>query len=418
MNTVIALIRKDFTRRWRSPISTIVLLVFPFMMAGMIGAISSGSSGGIPELTVFVLDRDEGLVGNLLTGGRVPSGDELSLELVEVGEEGFARMDRGEASAMIVLEKGFTDDALAGRPVQFGLVRNPAESIKPEMVEQGLLVLSTYIDVVVKVLGEEIQEFEDMMDADDMPTMLAVTDLSSRVYRRLSAGSEYLFPPVVSVVSSKEGSGEDGEVLAGPNVFGYVLVMIAVMSVLFAAIRAITEIYEERNNGMIRRFLSTPAPLGMFIGSKILFAVLFGLTVMSILLLAGGALGWFGARVPVLGVLVHTAGFAFAAAGLMVLLISLVKTEKQAGFLSWIVVMAMSVLGGSMFPAENMPGPMQNAAHFTLNYWAIEGYLDLIVRQVAVSQVLPISARLAAVGLVLGLVGFFLMRRRVRAVLA
>lgn len=71
-----------------------------------------------------------------------------------------------------------------------------------------------------------------------------------------------------------------------------------------------------------------------------------------------------------------------------------------------------------MFPAENMPGPMQNAAHFTLNYWAIEGYLDLIVRQVAVSQVLPISARLAAVGLVLGLVGFFLMRRRVRAVLA
>ena len=50
---------------------------------------------------------------------------------------------------------------LDGEPVEFRLVRNPAESIKPEIVEQGLIVLSTYIDVVVKVLGEELSEFTD-----------------------------------------------------------------------------------------------------------------------------------------------------------------------------------------------------------------------------------------------------------------
>jgi ABC-2 type transport system permease protein len=416
--TVAALIRKDFVRRWRSPISTISLLIFPFMMSGMMGMISSGSSGGIPEITVFVLDRDDGLIGGLLTEGPQPPEGELALNLVKVGEEGFARMERGEASAMIVLEEGFTERALDGEAVEFRLVRNPAESIKPEIVEQGLIVLSTYIDVVVKVLGEELGEFTDMIDADEMPTMLAVTNLSSRVFKRLKAGERYLFPPVVEINSIKEGADEDGEVEAGPNVFGYVLVMVAVMSVLFAATRAISEIYEERKTGMVRRVLSTPVPVTMFIGSKILFAVLFGMTVMGILLLAGGVLGWFGSAVPVAGVLVHTAAFSLAAAGLMVVVIGLVRTEKQAGIFSWILVMTMSAIGGSMFPAENLPAAMQGLARFTLNYWAVEGYLDMIVRGVSPAEVLRTSAGLGVVGVGLVSVGMLLMRVRVREALA
>ena len=414
---VAALIRKDFTRRWRSPISTVSLLIFPFMMAGMIGMISSGGSGGIPEITVFVLDRDEGIIGGLLTDGPSPPEDELALNLVKVGEEGFARMERGEASVMIVLEEGFTERALNGEMVEFRLVRNPAESIKPEIVEQGLVVLSTYIDVAVKVLGEELSEFTDMIDADEMPNMLAVTNLSARVFTRLKAGEKYLFPPVVQISSTKEGADEDGEVEAGPNVFGYVLVMVAVMSVLFAATRAISEIYEERKTGMVRRILSTPVPVTLFVGSKILFALLFGMAVMGILLVAGGVLGWFGSGVPVLGVLVHTAAFSLAAAGLMVVVIALVRSEKQAGILSWILVMTMSAIGGSMFPAENLPAAMQGVARFTLNYWAVEGYLDMIVRGVSPIEVFPVSAGLAAAGVVLVSAGMFLMRLRVREAL-
>jgi ABC-2 type transport system permease protein len=417
MGPIIALVRKDFTRRWRSPLATVVLLAFPFMMAGLIGSLSSGGGGGGMDLTIFVLDRDQGLIGGLLTQGPPPGDNDVALNLIEVGEEGFARMEAGEASAMIVLDEGFSERAFDGEPVEFQLIRNPAESIKPELIEQGLVVLSTYIDVAVKVLGEEISEFGDMVDSEDMPTMLAVTNLSSRVYNKLSAAGDYVFPPVVQIKSVKEGTDEDGEVASGPNVFGYVLVMVAVMSVLFAAIRAVTEIYEERNTGMVRRFLSTPVPINLFIGSKILFAVLFGISVMAILLVSGGALGWFGSRVPVLAIFAHTAGFSLAAAGLMVVIIGLVKTEKQAGILSWIVVMFMSAVGGSMFPAENFPPFMQGIARYTLNYWAVEGYLDMIVREVSPAAVMPVSAALAGVGVALVGVGFLLMRVRVREAL-
>ena len=49
------LIRKELIRRWRSPLATIAMLVFPFMMAGMIGMISggAGSSAQFPVIDVL-----------------------------------------------------------------------------------------------------------------------------------------------------------------------------------------------------------------------------------------------------------------------------------------------------------------------------------------------------------------------------
>jgi ABC-2 type transport system permease protein len=100
----------------------------------------------------------------------------------------------------------------------------------------------------------------------------------------------------------------------------------------------------------------------------------------------------------------------------MTVLVSVVRTEKQAGILAWIVVMAMSALGGSMFPAEILPEGVRNFSRLTLNYWAVEGYLDLIVRDGRLADVLPRTALLAGVGVVFAGVGQMLMQRRLREV--
>jgi len=97
--------------------------------------------------------------------------------------------------------------------------------------------------------------------------------------------------------------------------------------------------------------------------------------------------------------------------------VALVRTEKQAGILSWVLVMVMSVLGGSMFPLEMIPGAIQQFSRFTLNYWAIEGFLDLMVRGRGAAAALPATAVLAGVGLVLLTLGQFLMKRRLREAL-
>lgn len=406
------LMRKDVIRRYRSPVSTLVMLAFPFMMAGLIGSVSGGSGqGGLTELTVLLLDREDGLLGGFLAGGAPPESENVQIEIVKVGEEGFAMMEKGGASAMLIIPANFTDDLLAGRDVTLELVRNPAESIKPEIIEQGVEVLATYLDVFVKSLGDELVGLKEMFEADGIPTVVTVTSLAGAFYEQAAKAEFFLFPPVVKIATEKE------EGAPRPNLLGYILVMVSVMSVLFVAIRAVTDLYEDARTGMLRRQMSTPLPVSAIVASKLAFSVLFGMAVMLILLLAGTLLGWFDQGERWGWVLLHTAAFSLAAGGMMTVVVALVRTEKQAGILSWIVVMFMSVAGGSMFPAEFMPAGMQVFSKFTLNYWAVNGYLDLIVRGGTLQQALQATMLLATVGVVFGAVGLPLMQRRLQEVL-
>ncbi len=408
-----ALIRKDLVRRWRSPASTLVMLLFPFMMAGLIGAVSGGGSEPGLTLKVFLLDREDGVLGGFLAGASQRRDDGNSIEIVPVGEEGFARMGKGEASAMLVIPERFTDRLLDGEDVALQLVLNPAESIKPEIVRQGAEVIATYLDVAVKSIGDRLSLVRDIVNADAMPPVMVITAITGEIYGEMVRAEPILFPPVVRVVRDKEAAAKGPQA----SVFGYVLVMVSVMSVIFVAIRAVSDLYEDQRTGMLRRQLATPLTVGGLVAAKCAFAAAFGAAVMAILLAAGAAFRWFGGAVPVGAVLLHAGAFALAAAGLITVVVALVRTEKQAGILSWIVVMVMSALGGSMFPAELLPAAVQPLARFTLNYWAVEGFLDLMVRGRGALAVLPATALLGGLGVVLLGLGQHLMRRRLREAL-
>jgi ABC-2 type transport system permease protein len=390
------------------------MLAFPFMMAGLIGAVSGGT-GGDPEFTlkVFLLDREDGVLGGFLAGASQQRDDGNNLEIVPVGEEGFARMEQGEASAMLVIPEGFTDRLLDGEDVSLQLVLNPAESIKPEIARQGAEVIATYLDVLVKSAGDRLGHLRDLLDADEMPPLAVVTAITGEIYGEMVRAEPILFPPVVRVVRDKE-AGEKSE---QANVFGYVLVMVSVMSVIFVAIRAVSDLYEDQRTGMLRRQLATPLSVSRLVAAKCVFAALFGAAVMAILLVAGAFFGWFGSGVPVASVLLHAVAFSMSAAGLITVVVALVRTEKQAGIVSWVVVMVMSVLGGSMFPLEMIPEAIQRFSRFTLNYWAIEGFLDLMVRGRGAASALPATAVLAGLGVALLVVGQHLMKRRLREAL-
>lgn len=409
---LLAILRKDLLRRWRSPVATIVMLIFPFLMTGMIGSISSGGGEEFPVIRVFLLDRDDGgLIGGVLNGAAGEPQFAERIELVEVGEEGFDRMEKGEASGMLIIPENFTEDLLDGRDVQLEFLRNPAESISPEILEQGVQVLATYLDIGVKVLGDELQEFRDLADSDDMPQVAVIASLSGRVYQRAVKAQEFLFPPAVQMKSVKETTEEEGR--AG-TVFGYVFVMVSVMSLLFVASRSILDFFEEQSTGMLHRQLSTPVhPRSLVIG-KVCFSLALSLIVMGFLLITGGLLGWFAWPVNLAMVALHTVALSLAASGLMVVIYVATRSEKQSGIVAWIVIMVMSVIGGSMFPAENLPDFVRPISRMTLNYHGVEGYLDLLVRGREAASVLPYTLVLLAFGVLTIAVGQALVVRRLQ----
>jgi len=143
------LIRKDLLRRWRSPLSTIVMIIFPLFMSLAIGSISGGSGGGseFPRIKVLLQNNDkDGFLSNAIMGSAGQGENQEYLDLVEVGDEGTEMMNEGKASAMIVLPENFTAKVFNREPVEILVVRNPAEGIKPEIVVQGADVVATYLD--------------------------------------------------------------------------------------------------------------------------------------------------------------------------------------------------------------------------------------------------------------------------------
>ena len=412
------LIRKDLLRRWRSPLATIVMIIFPLFMSLAIGSISGGGGGGseFPRIKVLLQNNDEdGFLSNAIMGAAGQGENQEYLELVAVGDEGNKMMEEGKASAMVVLPEDFTTKVLNRVPVEIAVVRNPAEGIKPEIVAQGTDVVATYLDQGARLLGEELGIIKVMMESENLPASAKVGAVAAGITTKVNGVEKYLFPPLVEVGSVKEGDEEDDSG-GGSNIFGYVLIMTTVMALLFVATRSMGDIFEEHNNGMLKRQLSTPMGIGMVVGAKAVFAVAFGVIVLTILGVIGLALQWIVPPVDLLAAVLLGISFSLAACGFLALILSLVRTEKQAGILGWLVIMGMSAIGGSMMPVEQMPAPMQAAARYTINFWAVDGYTRLVYSGENLGDITGNIVRLLIMGLVTITVAQVLLVRRFREV--
>lgn len=82
-----------------------------------------------------------------------------------------------------------------------------------------------------------------------------------------------------------------------------------------------------------------------------------------------------------------TTSVTVAAFGLF--LASLCRTRAQLGAFSYLIILAMSSVGGSMFPRYLMPTGMQKAGLLTLNAWAIEGFTKIFWRDERIVQLWP-----------------------------
>jgi ABC-2 type transport system permease protein len=84
---------------------------------------------------------------------------------------------------------------------------------------------------------------------------------------------------------------------------------------------------------------------------------------------------------------------------------------------SFILIMGMSSLGGSMAPVDVFPEGMKMVAHGTLNYWAIQGLIDQLVFQRPLYESWAALAVLCSVGVVTMSIGTVLSRRRLLSVM-
>jgi ABC-2 type transport system permease protein len=145
----------------------------------------------------------------------------------------------------------------------------------------------------------------------------------------------------------------------------------------------------ERQQGTLRRVLTTPTSKATYLLGTISGQVFMALIQMALLVLFGifvMGLGW-GRDLLALFVVLLCAALAAGAIGTA--MGTFVKTEGQASGLSIMAGMVMALLGGCWYPLELFPAAVQNIVKILPTTWAMEGLLDLVLRNGGVMDILP-----------------------------
>lgn len=157
----------------------------------------------------------------------------------------------------------------------------------------------------------------------------------------------------------------------------------------------------ERQQGTLRRLLTTPTGKAVFLLGTISGQVVMALIQMSLLILFGMfALDLQWGRDPfALFTLLTSAALAGGAIGTT--MGTFIKSESQANGLSIMAGMVMALLGGCWYPLELFPATVQNIVKIFPTTWAMQGLLNLVLYGGGLADILLESAVL------LGFAGVF-----------
>jgi ABC-2 type transport system permease protein len=186
----------------------------------------------------------------------------------------------------------------------------------------------------------------------------------------------------------------------------------AIMFLLFAVSGGAAAFFDEANTGVFQRILSAPVTRAQLLWSRFLYGVLLGLVQLMTIFIMGRFM--YGIDVfGHLGNLIAVSIFAAAACSSFGMLIAaLAPNATSASGLATLLVMVMSATGGAWFPMSFMPEFMQTIGKFTLVYWSMEGFLQVLWAECTFVQLLPILGILAGITLAVMTVAIWRLNKK------
>ncbi len=416
------LVRKDLRRRVRSPLSTLIILAFPLVLSGIMALAFGAGETRAPKVRLLLDDQDGGLAGTLISSAfsRPEAAEYFEVERVDVektGPDALARLEKDGFSAILRLPAGLTDALLDGRPATLELVRNPSQSILPEVAEQVTDILAEALSSTAYTLQGPLAGLRPLLDADQGPSDQDVAAVAVAANQWASRSSRYLFPPAItlSTVQLEKTGGPSGRVAGASrptSVFLFVLPGVAVFALFTLGDQVMRDLLTEKHKGTLRRLLAGPVGTGTVIVAKAVTAAVISLAALLILAAVAGLASRRG--VDPAGFVMLSLCLVLAVTGLASTVYGLAKDDRQGSTIGSVLYLVLAFSGGSFLPLDSLPAAMRAVSPFSLFYWGTEGYKELLLENAGLREVLPNVGILAATGVVLLALGGVLLRRRVQ----
>jgi hypothetical protein len=424
------LLAKDLRRARRNPLPLLINLIIPLCITALVGLAFGGKSdgGALGRIRFALVDEDKTILTDFLRGSanQREGGKYLEPVLLE-RDEAMRQINDNQISAVLIIPTNFTRSYLTGKSgISLELIKNPAQSIHPAVMEELLGALVTALNAISRNLQSEFPDWQDVIEG--RRDYKQVATLIERAGDKLKKAEKFINPPLVmyekdAPADSSQGNSTTDAVAATKSttkknnptsgIFGYLLVGMAGMFLLFLANNAMTDLHREVRHRTLARYHTLHHQLTPFIASKVVFAVVVLLLSSSILLAGGGAM--FGVRWQqplALGLI--AIGYACFAASVMAVLVALIPDERKANALNTVVSMGLALAGGCMFPPQALPAFLRE--HITPllpTYWFVDTARNLqysggeVAWGFALAKLLVLSAVLLALAA-------FLFRRQFR----
>lgn len=396
------IVRVNWLNLKRDRVALVLTFVLPLVFFSVFATIFGGMGGGggsdLPAISVVVVDLDgsetsrrfvEALAQQEaleISTAPEPTADDPR-PAPYAFEDGRRRVREGEVPVAVVLPPGFGesfgDFSGSSEPVELiydaadpvarhsvsGLLQAAAMSAAPDrLMQQGLDMLEKYGGALTEEQRQAAEQAEGFLAGDG-------EESGSPAGGGLAGG-------LVQVAAVDVRSYDpEGETEAKPqrSIVAYYAAGIGVMFLLFSMAGAGSALLEEEESGVLERLLVSRASMGQLLLGKWLFFAAMGLA-QVILMFVWGALVfgldlWSPRRLAGFAAMALVTACSAAAFGIV--LAAACRSRAQLSGTSTIVILLMSALGGSMVPRFVMPPFMETTALFTLNGWALDGFLKV-----------------------------------------
>lgn len=415
MRLLVTLLAKDLRRARRNPLPWLIHLAMPLLITALLGLAfgrSGGDGTGLGRIEFAIVDEDDSMVTRFLRGALNQDVARERLAPVFLDRPAaLARLNEDSLSAVVIIPPHFTRDYLAGtNAVTLELVKNPARSIHPTVIEELLGVLVTGLNALSRNLASEFPAWREAFTGGLDHRRLAV--LIERGGDRIESFRRHLDPLAIGY----QQEARAGAAPAGPafNVFGYALAGLATMFLLFLATHGMTSLLRELEGRTFERYHTLHQSLAPFLLAKLVFTVVMLLLGGAIMLGGGGLIFGIPWRQPGAIVLLVLA-YATFAGGFMACFAALVPDVRRADALANVAAMALGLAGGCAFPPQGLPTFLrEHLMPWLPTHWLAERLRELQSAPEPVAW-LGTAAALLLLGTALTGVAAWLFRRRFAA---
>ena len=375
MKKILAIAWKDAIIRFASSSELLFFIILPIVFTFLLAG-GTPSADDDNRIRLDVVDESNTAISKEIIA-ELESSTAVRPDLV-TRAEAESQFEERRAIAVFIIPAGINIASLQNGTAEVELLQQP-NNIDATIAQRAVLTAIRRVSSAFSAAQNAVSQRESMQAFASDAEKQAYFESSLEMAQSLQQDA----PERVTVVEATTEDQIDYDPRANSSagqLITWVFIPLFAISALFAY---------ERQQGTLRRLLTTPSYKATFLLGTISGQVAMALVQMLLLVgfgILAMKLNW-GRQPLALFIILFSSALAAAAFGTM--MGTFIKTEGQASGLSIMFGMVFALMGGCWYPLELFPPAIQNAVKVLPTTWAMQGMLDLVLRGGGLMDILP-----------------------------